>query len=98
LNTQFKESQQQNRRYEQELESLNFRNQQLTKRVTVLQDEAEQIKLNSKKKQKKGQNDSRGGVSSIEESVLENELQSKIAENASLHQKVNDLEEEHRRG
>ena len=93
-----KESQQQNRRFEQEIDSLNFRNQQLTKRVTVLQEEAEQQQLNSKKKQKKGQQQENRGGGGIEESVLENELHSKIEENASLHQKVYDLEEEQRRG
>ena len=93
-----KESQQQNRRFEQEIDSLNFRNQQLTKRVTVLQEEAEQQQLNSKKKQKKGQQVENRGGHGIEESVLENELHSKIEENASLHQRIYDLEEEQRRG
>jgi len=100
LNNVLKESQQQNRRFEQEIDSLNFRNQQLTKRVTVLQEEAEQQQLSSKKKQKKGQQqagEGRGGGCSIEESVLENELHSKIEENASLHQRIYDLEEEQRR-
>ena len=99
LNNVLKESQQQNRRFEQEIDSLNFRNQQLTKRVTLLQEEAEQQQLNSKKKQKKGQQqppESRG--LNIDGSVLENELHSKIEENASLHQRIYDLEEEQRRG
>lgn len=93
-----KESQQQNRRFEQEIDSLNFRNQQLTKRVTVLQEEAEQQQINSKKKQKKGQQQPEGRGLNFDGGVLENELQNKIEENASLHQRIFDLEEDKRRG
>lgn len=44
-----KEKDQCNRKYEQEMESVTFRNQQLTKRVMVLQEESEISQRASKK-------------------------------------------------
>ena len=45
-----KERDQTVRKYEQEVDSLSFRNQQLSKRVIFLQEELETAQANSKKK------------------------------------------------
>ena len=47
-----KERDQTVRKYEQEVDSLTFRNQQLSKRVILLQEELETAQANSKKKSK----------------------------------------------
>ncbi|KAK6639005.1 hypothetical protein RUM43_007275 [Polyplax serrata] len=72
------------RKAEQELHSLNFRNQQLTKRVTILQDELDSAQGCSKPKLK-------GNLKDYNNSVIEEELQKKIAENAHL---ISTLEEQ----
>lgn len=53
------------RRAEQELDSLNFRNQQLTKRVTVLQEELENSLKKTKKsiRSKSSEKDAKGIIS-----------------------------------
>ncbi|KAL0269108.1 UNVERIFIED_CONTAM: hypothetical protein PYX00_006943 [Menopon gallinae] len=66
------------RKAEQEIDSLNFRNQQLSKRVSFLLDELDAVQ-NSVKKGK-----SKGPSKDIPNSILAEELQKKILENAQL--------------
>lgn len=82
------------RKYEQETDSLSFRNQQLSKRVTVLQDELESMQLKPKKNKHKSSDP--GPSVSITNNVIGEELQSKIEENARLHKQVFDADQEHR--
>ncbi|GAB1597704.1 protein phosphatase 1 regulatory subunit 21-like [Argonauta hians] len=104
LKVNIKEKDQSVRKYEQEVDSLTFRNQQLAKRVLFLQEELEQLSVNKKKnKAKVG-----GGAADcptpnsevpishfLENSVLGEELQSKIEENARLHKQVFESQQEY---
>ncbi|XP_076463596.1 protein phosphatase 1 regulatory subunit 21-like isoform X2 [Babylonia areolata] len=88
---QLKEKEQSMRKFQQEVESLSFRNQQLSKRVMVLQDELETLESQKKKHKHKG-----GETPSPEKlqhstSVYGEELQSKIEENAKLHSKLQEV-------
>ncbi|KAG1666422.1 Protein phosphatase 1 regulatory subunit 21 [Nymphon striatum] len=90
-----KEKEQSNRKYEQEMESLTFRNQQLSKRILILQDEFEEVERNSKK----GKHKSNANTNAFSNSgfgdgsnVISEELQHKIEENAELHKKLHSLE------
>lgn len=78
-----KEYEQRVRKSDLEMESLNFRNQQLTKRIIVLQDE-----LDKQSKVKKGKNSSEGSsgdfYSASRSNVIDEELRHKIIENAQL--------------
>ncbi|KAL4238560.1 hypothetical protein ACF0H5_003267 [Mactra antiquata] len=89
-----KEREQVVRKYEQEVDSLTFRNQQLSTRCSVLQDELEC--LESKKKNKNKESPSHH-VPSTTPGIFNEELQNKIEENARLHKQVNDSEIEYRR-
>ncbi|KAG8232636.1 hypothetical protein J437_LFUL012596, partial [Ladona fulva] len=77
-----KERDQSLRKADQEMDSLTFRNQQLTKRVTVLQDELDSFQI----KFKKGKGKSSGGPqpSDYTNNVIDEEFQKKITENAEL--------------
>ncbi|XP_046402038.1 protein phosphatase 1 regulatory subunit 21 [Ischnura elegans] len=78
-----KERDQSLRKADQEMDSLNFRNQQLTKRVTILQDELAEHQAKSKK----GKGKSSGAPLQTPEytnNVIDEEFQKKIAENAEL--------------
>ncbi|XP_033630573.1 protein phosphatase 1 regulatory subunit 21-like [Asterias rubens] len=80
-----KEKDQKIRKSEQEIDSLSFRNQQLTKRVNVLQDELEAAEGKGKK------NKADHGVlnrSAAPGGVMNEELRSKIEENERLHKEV----------
>ncbi|CAH1965488.1 unnamed protein product [Acanthoscelides obtectus] len=68
------------RKREQEMESLTFRNDQLTKRITVLQQE-----LQDSNSVKKGKNKSMEMPQNVDISILNEELQKKILENAQLY-------------
>ncbi|KAL8589753.1 hypothetical protein ACOMHN_027261 [Nucella lapillus] len=89
---QLKEKEQSMRKFQQEVESLSFRNQQLSKRVMVLQDELETMETQKKKNKHKG-----GEAPSLEKlqhsstSVYGEELQSKIEENAKLHSMLQEV-------
>lgn len=97
------EKEQSVRRHEQEIESLTFRNQQLSKRVTVLQDELDKMAVSGRKK---GRSDSSAGLQLLASAdgggagnrvgggggVLGEELQQKIAENEALHRRLAELE------
>ncbi|XP_065347282.1 protein phosphatase 1 regulatory subunit 21 [Cloeon dipterum] len=95
LQDDLKEKDQALRKADQEMESLNFRNQQLTKRVSVLQDELEILQ----NKGKKGKQKSTPLEESSQQlnSVLDEELQSKIAQNARLMLMLQEKEEDHDR-
>ncbi|CAL1533859.1 unnamed protein product [Lymnaea stagnalis] len=89
-----KERDQTVRKYEQEVDSLTFRNQQLSKRVIVLQEELETSEANSKKKHKNKSEPTtpeRGGARNGGLNVFNEELQNKIEENALLHKQLQEL-------
>ena len=104
LKDSIKERDQSIRKLEQEMESLGFRNQQLAKRVGILQEELHNVQINYKKssKSKQSSNHSTPNHSSgvglngdIDGSVLDvinNELQNKITENERLHIQLNSIE------
>lgn len=85
-----KEREQSLRKAEQEMDSLSFRNQQLTKRVTVLQDE-----LDSMSKSKKSKNKQPETNSGCSNEVMGEELHKSITENAKLLSLLHDKEESH---
>jgi len=94
-NTQFSdqlhEKETQLRKNESEMQGVLFRNQQLTRRVNVLQDEIDTLQSKSKSKHK---------TSSIEEKelaerVINEELVAKITENARLHATLDDIEKQY---
>lgn len=96
LKETLKEREQILRKNEQEMESLNFRNQQLTRRVTVLQEELESLHQKHRGKNKqKSIVETHGQQAPLTNSILGEELQQKIEENARLHQKLQETELEH---
>lgn len=74
------------RKYEQEIDSLHFRNSQLSKRVEILQNELSEYE-NRGVKPSKTPSASQTSISFIHEQ----ELQMKIAENESLHKQLRDV-------
>lgn len=97
LREELKENDQKLRKLEQEVECLNFRNQQLAKRVSVLQDDLDQQQASARFKSK-SKHDKQPMLPAVDNqslSVLNTELQSKIDENAELHSKLQALESEH---
>ncbi|XP_012272248.1 trichohyalin [Orussus abietinus] len=87
------------RRAEQELDSLTFRNQQLTKRVTVLQEELDRVQTKGSRKGRSESADSKTRTSlatpvSPPDQVLDEEFQKKILENAQLLSRLADDEVE----
>ncbi|XP_071453580.1 protein phosphatase 1 regulatory subunit 21 [Hetaerina americana] len=78
-----KERDQSLRKADQEMDSLNFRNQQLTKRVTILQDEMAEYQAKSKKTKGKSAGTPLQ-TSEYTNNVIDEEFQKKIAENAEL--------------
>ncbi len=82
------------RKAEAETESLNFRNQQLTKRIQVMQKEIEALQHRSTKQGKKKSSPSVEAIQSSEmlNSVIGQELQAKIEENARLHARLADVD------
>ncbi|KAK3912411.1 Protein phosphatase 1 regulatory subunit 21 [Frankliniella fusca] len=91
LRDMLKEKEQGLRKAEQEMDSLTFRNQQLTKRVTVLQDE-----LDSMSKMKKSKSKIPETSSGYNNEVMSEELHKTITENAKLLSVLHDKEESHR--
>lgn len=82
------------RRADQEIDSLTFRNQQLTKRITVLQEELDKAQNKSKKsKSKVPENNSQ--ISPVPpNNILDEEFQKKIVENAQLLSQISDKDSE----
>ncbi|XP_033315708.1 spindle pole body component 110 isoform X2 [Bombus bifarius] len=93
IREQLKEKEVELRRAEQELDSLSFRNQQLTKRITVLQEELDKAQNKSKKgKNKLSENNSQ--VLTSPNHILDEEFQKKIVENAQLLSQISDKDSE----
>lgn len=92
-NVEFKETikrqEQQLRKHDQEMESLMFRNEQLTKRIAVLQSDLQNINKKGKNK-----NDSIPFTLPPSNSILDEELQKKIFENAQLVSRLADKDRE----
>ncbi|CAG9105932.1 unnamed protein product [Plutella xylostella] len=85
------------RKGELEVDSLTFRNQQLTRRVSVLQDELDLLQQKSTRKAKSKGDDKPAGTSSmssmlppLDSGLLQEELQKKIIENAQLASQLSD--------
>lgn len=97
-NSELKEAvrqlEQNERKAEQEIDSLTFRNQQLTCRVTVLQDELEELQQNRGKKSKGKPIDGHQN-SDFTNHVIDEEFRKKIAENAELLSMLHEKEELH---
>lgn len=80
LNETIKKHEQKIRKHDQEMESLTFRNEQLTKRISVLQQELQQSSHGKKSKAKAADTI----PLNTDISLLNEELQKKIIENAQL--------------
>uniref|UniRef100_A0A2A4IU10 Protein phosphatase 1 regulatory subunit 21 N-terminal domain-containing protein n=1 Tax=Heliothis virescens TaxID=7102 RepID=A0A2A4IU10_HELVI len=81
------------RKGELEIDSLTFRNQQLTRRVSVLQDELDALQLKLTKKSKSKGDDKQPAASSagaLDSGLLQEELQKKIIENAQFASQLSD--------
>ncbi|XP_053375955.1 protein phosphatase 1 regulatory subunit 21-like isoform X1 [Mercenaria mercenaria] len=89
LKNEFKEREQTVRKFEQEVDSLSFRNQQLSSRCSFLQDELEAA--DSKKKHKHKESPSHHAAP-VSPGIFSEELQNKIEENARLHQQLSEGE------
>ncbi|KAM3605811.1 uncharacterized protein V6R79_005124 [Siganus canaliculatus] len=85
LKEQLKQRDQSLRKQEQEMDSLSFRNQQLAKRVELLQEELAN----------KGDSPSQHGLET--KSVFDEDLQKKIEENERLHIQFYEADEQHRK-
>ncbi|XP_012254900.2 kinesin-like protein KIF15 isoform X2 [Athalia rosae] len=95
LQEQLKEKAVQTRRAEQELDSLTFRNQQLTKRVTVLQEELDEVQNRGKKNRSKSSEKKYAPFPlPVPNHILDEEFQKKIMENAQLVSQLSDKETE----
>ncbi|XP_058652933.1 protein phosphatase 1 regulatory subunit 21 isoform X2 [Onychostoma macrolepis] len=95
LKDELKQKEQSLRKVEQEMDSLSFRNQQLTKRVELLQEEL--LLSESKSKKSKNKGDSPSQVNLQTQSVFDEDLQKKIQENERLHIQFYEADEQYRR-
>uniref|UniRef100_A0A672JFR7 Protein phosphatase 1 regulatory subunit 21 n=1 Tax=Salarias fasciatus TaxID=181472 RepID=A0A672JFR7_SALFA len=95
LKEQLKQRDQSLRKQEQEMDSLSFRNQQLAKRVELLQEELAASEARGKKGKNKGDSPSQHGLQT--QSVFDEDLQKKIEENERLHIQFYEADEQHRR-
>ncbi|XP_071383507.1 protein phosphatase 1 regulatory subunit 21 isoform X4 [Centroberyx affinis] len=93
LKEQLKQRDQSLRKVEQEMDSLSFRNQQLAKRVELLQEELA-AEAKGKKGKNKGDSPSQQGLQT--QSVFDEDLQKKIQENERLHIQFYEADEQHR--
>lgn len=96
IRNQLKEKEVELRRAEQELDSLTFRNQQLTKRITVLQEELDKAQNKPKKGKNKPtpENNSSQIPAPPLNNILDEEFQKKIVENAQLLSQISDKDSE----
>lgn len=95
IRNQLKEKEVVFRRAEQEIDSLTFRNQQLTKRITVLQEELDKAQNKPKKgKGKASENNSQIPPPPPPNNILDEEFQKKIVENAQLLSQISDKDSE----
>ncbi|KOB69127.1 Uncharacterized protein OBRU01_17450 [Operophtera brumata] len=92
LRETLKEREKSLRKGELEIDSLTFRNQQLTRRVSVLQDELEafQLKLTKKKGKNDEKHPSTSNAAPLDTGLLQEELQKKIIENAQFASQLSD--------
>ncbi|XP_041107699.1 protein phosphatase 1 regulatory subunit 21 isoform X1 [Polyodon spathula] len=95
LKEQMKMKDQSLRKVEQEMDSLTFRNQQLAKRVELLQEELVAMETKGKKNKQKS-SDSTSQHSHQHQSVFDEDLQKKIEENERLHMQFFEADEKHR--
>ncbi|XP_064271219.1 protein phosphatase 1 regulatory subunit 21 isoform X2 [Passer domesticus] len=95
LKEQLKMKDQSLRKLQQEMDSLTFRNQQLAKRVELLQDELALSEARGKKNKKSV--DSSSQLSQEQKSVFNEDLQKKIEENERLHILFFEADEQHKR-
>lgn len=95
LKEQLKQRDQSLRKQEQEMDSLSFRNQQLAKRVELLQEELATSEAKGRKGKGKGDSPSQHGINS--QSVFNEDLQKKIEENERLHIQFYEADEQHKR-
>lgn len=94
IREQLKEKEVELRRAEQELDSLSFRNQQLTKRITVLQEELDKTQCKPKKNRSKSSENKTQAPNSQNHHILDEEFQKKIIENAQLLSQIADKDNE----
>jgi len=80
------------RKYEQEIDSLQFRNDQLSKRVAVLQEELDEYDG----KNRRGKSRIDGMTRSDDNDVKDQELQIKIQENERLQRELYEANQEHK--
>ncbi|XP_078413353.1 protein phosphatase 1 regulatory subunit 21 isoform X1 [Cetorhinus maximus] len=83
------------RKLQQEMDSLTFRNQQLAKRVELLQEELVTTEAKGKKNKQKNA-DPPSQMNQQLQSVFDEDLQNKIEENERLHKQVQEAQEKHR--
>ncbi|XP_065168701.1 protein phosphatase 1 regulatory subunit 21 [Atheta coriaria] len=83
-----KEQEQKIRKHDQEMESLTFRNEQLRKRVLILQQELQNVNTPSKKGKTK--NSVTDSPNHSNYSIIDEELQKRILENAQLASQLAD--------
>ncbi|XP_074753495.1 protein phosphatase 1 regulatory subunit 21 isoform X2 [Athene noctua] len=95
LKEQLKMKDQSLRKLQQEMDSLTFRNQQLAKRVELLQDELALSETKGKKNKKSAESSSQ--LSQEQKSVFNEDLQKKIEENERLHILFFEADEQHKR-
>ncbi|XP_033835894.1 protein phosphatase 1 regulatory subunit 21 [Periophthalmus magnuspinnatus] len=95
LKEQLKQRDQSLRKQEQEMDSLSFRNQQLAKRVELLQEELATSEAKGKKGKNKGDSPSQHGLQT--QNVFDEDLQKKIQENERLHIQFYEADEQHKR-
>ncbi|XP_070519473.1 putative leucine-rich repeat-containing protein DDB_G0290503 isoform X2 [Cardiocondyla obscurior] len=95
IRNQLKEKEVEFRRAEQEIDSLAFRNQQLTKRITVLQEELDKAQNKPKKGKGKASENSQIPPPLLPpNNILDEEFQKKIVENAQLLSQISDKDSE----
>uniref|UniRef100_A0A8C8MCS3 Protein phosphatase 1 regulatory subunit 21 n=1 Tax=Oncorhynchus tshawytscha TaxID=74940 RepID=A0A8C8MCS3_ONCTS len=95
LQEQMKQREQSLRKVEQEMDSLSFRNQQLAKRVELLQEELATSQAKGQKSKNKGDSTSQQGLQQTQ-SVFDEDLQKKIQENERLHIQFYEADKQHR--
>uniref|UniRef100_A0A8K9V781 Protein phosphatase 1 regulatory subunit 21 n=2 Tax=Oncorhynchus mykiss TaxID=8022 RepID=A0A8K9V781_ONCMY len=95
LKEQMKQREHSLRKVEQEMDSLSFRNQQLAKRVELLQEELATSQAKGQKSKNKGDSPSQQGLQQTQ-SVFDEDLQKKIQENERLHIQFYEADEQHR--
>ncbi|NWZ79137.1 PPR21 phosphatase, partial [Poecile atricapillus] len=95
IQEQLKMKDQSLRKLQQEMDSLTFRNQQLAKRVELLQDELALSEARGKKNKKSVESSSH--LSQEQKSVFNEDLQKKIEENERLHILFFEADEQHKR-